>query len=177
MAIDLGPDGLTLGSTTINDWDDVGGGKLLQIARVESSTALSSSNNIPADTSTPTSSEGVQMLSLSFTPTSASSDLYLFFTLYGDEDTNAADSIAYTVFKGSTLIGMGYQAITGESPNNWNMASFSVKHSPASTSAQTYSVRGGTNGGTFESLNTKLYVNNSTYGSNNKNSMTIMEIG
>lgn len=24
MAIDLGPDGLTLGSTTINDWDDVG---------------------------------------------------------------------------------------------------------------------------------------------------------
>jgi hypothetical protein len=26
MAVDLGPDGLTLGSTTINDWADVGGG-------------------------------------------------------------------------------------------------------------------------------------------------------
>jgi len=26
MAIDLGPDGLTLGSTTVSDWDDVGGG-------------------------------------------------------------------------------------------------------------------------------------------------------
>ena len=27
MAINLGPNGLTLGSTTINDWDDVGGGE------------------------------------------------------------------------------------------------------------------------------------------------------
>lgn len=176
MAVDLGPDGLTLGSTTVNDWADVGGGKLLQIARVESSTALSTTNSIPADTSVPTSSEGIQMLSMSFTPTSASSDLYLFFTLYGSEDTNVADCLAFPVFKGSTFIGMGYHSAT-TSPNNRNLINFTIKHSPASTSAQTYSVRGGINGGTFESLGTKLYLNNSTYGSNLKNTMTIMEIG
>lgn len=33
MAVDLGPDGLTLGSTTINDWADVGGGKVLQVVQ------------------------------------------------------------------------------------------------------------------------------------------------
>lgn len=176
MAIDLGPDGLTLGSTTVSDWDDVGGGKLLQIARVESSTALSSSNNIPNDTSVPTSSEGIQMLSLSFTPTSASSDLYLFFTLYGSEDSNTSNTMPFPVFKGSTLIGMGYHSTT-TSENNRNLINFSIKHSPASTSTQTYSVRGGVDSGTFESLGTKLYLNNSTYGSNLKNTMTIMEIG
>lgn len=35
MAIDLGPDGLTLGSTTVNDWADVGGGKILQVVTAE----------------------------------------------------------------------------------------------------------------------------------------------
>ena len=40
MAIDLGPDGLTLGSTTVSDWDDVGGTRvLLQSTDITSSTA------------------------------------------------------------------------------------------------------------------------------------------
>ena len=44
MAIDLGPDGLTLGSTTINDWDDVGGGKLLQVVQEHYNSFPSSSD-------------------------------------------------------------------------------------------------------------------------------------
>jgi hypothetical protein len=44
MAIDLGPDGLTLGSTTVNDWADVGGGKVLGISSIYHTTTSTTYN-------------------------------------------------------------------------------------------------------------------------------------
>lgn len=154
-----------------------GGGKVLQVKRTESTSTVSSSTTIPYDNTDPTSSEGVEILSLSFTPTSATADLYLFFTIFANEDSNVGDRIALPVFKGTTLIGVGYQNATyGSSSSNWIVNNFSIKHSPASTSAATYSVRGGVNAGTFESLGSMTYMDNAKYGANIVNSMTIMEI-
>ena len=153
-------------------------GKVLQVVHVESSSAISSSSTIPLDDSVPTSTEGVEILSQSFTPTSASSDLYFFCSIFCNEDVNAGDNIALPLFKGTTFIGMGYvNATSNPNGDNWKgPVTFTVKHSPASTSTQTYSLRGGLNNGTFESLGTASYMQNSRYGSNIKNTMTIMEI-
>tara|TARA_A100001035_G_scaffold71748_1_gene54994 strand:+ start:4468 stop:4980 length:513 start_codon:yes stop_codon:yes gene_type:complete len=153
------------------------GGKVLQVKRTESSSTISSSSTIPYDDTDPTSSEGVEILSLSFTPISATADLHLFFTIFANENANVGDRIALPVFKGTTLIGVGYQNATyGSSSTNWIVNNFSIKHSPASTSAATYSVRGGVNAGTFESLGSMTYMENAKYGANIVNSMTIMEI-
>ena len=153
-----------------------GAGKVLQVVHVESSSAISSSSTIPADTSVPTSSEGVEILSTTFTSLNASSSLYFFITIYCNEDINAGDNIALPVFKGDTLIGIGYHHTTGPNGENFHNAKFTVKHTPASTTQQTYSVRGGINGGTFESLGTADYMSGTYYGQNLKNTMTIMEV-
>ena len=153
------------------------GGKILQVAHAESNSPISSTSNIPLDDSVPTSTEGVQILSQSFTPVSSTSSLYFFCTVYCNEDINAGDNIALPIFKGTTFIGMGYKHQTGSpSGDNWVSITFTIKHNPASTSTQTYTLRGGINNGTFESLNTASYMQNSRYGSNIKNTMTIMEI-
>lgn len=155
-----------------------GGGKVLKVQHYESNTAISSSAAIPHDNTTPTSTEGVQIMTASFTSTSSSSDVFFFITVYGNENTNVGDNITYTLFDGTTFIGMGYQDATNHgNGSNWNQTSIILKYSPASTSAKTYTLRGSVNGSsTFESLNTATYMDNAKYGSNIKNTITIMEI-
>jgi hypothetical protein len=146
-----------------------GAGKVLQVVHVESNSAISSSSTIPADTSVPT-------LSTTFTSLNASSTLYFFVTVFCNEDINAGDNIALPIFKGTSLIGIGYHHSTGPNGENFHNAKFTVKHTPASTAQQTYSLRGGMNNGTFESLGTASYMSGTYYGQNLKNTMTIMEV-
>lgn len=178
----------TVGATELNLTDNyaftgtvsgAGGGKVLKVQHYESTTAISSSAAVPHDNTTPTSTEGVQIMTASFTATSSSSDLYFFITVYGNEDSNVGDRITYPLFDGTTFIGMGYQDATNHgNGTNWNQTSIILKYSPASTSAKTYTLRGSVNGGsTFESLNTVTYMDNAKYGGNIKNTITIMEIG
>lgn len=155
-----------------------GGGKVLKVQHFESTTAIASANAIPHDNTTPTSTEGTVIMSASFTATSATSDLYFFVTVYGNENTNVGDNITYTLFDGTTFIGMGYQDATNHgNGNNWNQTSIILKYSPASTSAKSYVLRGSaTASSVFESLNTVTYMDNAKYGGNIKNTITIMEI-
>src|SRR6056300_618132 len=76
---------------------DAGGGKALKVQHYESTTAISSSAAVPHDNTTPTSTEGVEIMSASFTSTSSTSDVYFFITVYGNEDSNVGDNITYNL--------------------------------------------------------------------------------
>ena len=157
-----------------------GGGVLLSSSSVYSNTAVTTTSVIANDSSVPLVSEGGEILSLSFTPTSATSDLFIFVHAFGNEDSNVADAIAVPLFKGSTHLQTGFisaRSGPGDSGTAWGQCFYVCKHSPASTSAQTYSVRIGLNAsGTCESLGTSTTISNSTYGSTVYNSMVIYEV-
>lgn len=155
------------------------GGKVLQVQQTQTNNQIQSTNTIPYDNSTPLFSEGVEVMALNFTPVSASSTLYIFITVYGNENSNSGDNIVFPVFRESTFIGMGYLGATGgEAGNgaNWDSCTFTVKHQPGSTTAQTYYVRAGCNAGTYEHLADTTYVGNAKYGANTRSTMVIFEV-
>jgi hypothetical protein len=152
------------------------GGGIIQIKRVASGSEVTSTNNVPRDSSVPLSTEGVELLSTSFSCQSTSNKVFITVCVYGNEDSNLGDNLTFCVYDGSTFIGMGHAHVTGGGIENYNNTTFNVLYSPSSTSSKTYSVRGAVEAGTFESLGTTVYAVNSHYNSQRKNTMTIYEI-
>ena len=152
------------------------GGGIIQIKQVSSGSEVTSTNNVPRDTSVPLSTEGVELLSTTLSCQSASNKVLITVCVYGNEDSNSGDNLTFCVYDGSTFIGMGHEHVTGGGIENYNNTTFNVLYSPSSTSSKTYSVRGAVDGGTFESLGTTTYAVNSHYNSQRKNTMTIYEI-
>ena len=112
-------------------------------------------------------------------PLSSTSTLIFMVHVYGNENTNLGDSIAYTLFDGTanTLIGMGYQDATNHgNGNNWNQTSFNCSYSPPDANSRVYRLRASVNHGTYESINSTTYINNARYGRRVKNSITIFEV-
>lgn len=143
MAIDLGPDGLTLGSTTVNGWADVGGGKVLQVKQAVQTGRV---------TLTASSYTTVSGLSITITPSSASSKILIMVNIEGSGTDRYQ---AFRLYRGGTAIGIGAANASEErmtfsmdtnnsSPNdnyvNHN-ASMTYLDSPATTSSQTYTLR------------------------------------
>ena len=159
-----------------------GGGKVLQFKQFTSSTAVNSSaGRIPYDDTIPTSSEGALVMSASFTPTSATSDVFILCNIFANEHTNAVSTIFIPLFAGTTHLQTGYVSARGgpgADGHSWGQCTFMAKHTPASTNAITYSVRGGLAGtsGTFESLATATSITNSKAGNTILNTMTIWEV-
>ena len=157
-----------------------GGGKVLQFKQFTSSTAVSGSTGIPNDTTVPTVSEGEEIMSASFTPTSSSSDIFILCHIFGNENSNETSNIPIPLFAGSTHLQTGFiegRGGPGADGNTWGQTSFMTKHTPGSTCAITYSVRGGCSpSGTFESIGTATSIENSRYGNTIINTMTIWEV-
>ena len=145
MAIDLGPDGLTLGSTTINDWDDVGGGKVLQVVQTLKQNRFSGTADLG-------SFADITGLNASITPSSSSSKILVLVTLYaspvpsnytlgfrlkrfitGDQFPYLGDS------SGSTT---RMSAFTKATSGGAQFGGFTYLDSPSTTSATTYTVQG-----------------------------------
>lgn len=64
------------------------GGAILKVAAASSSTSGSTTTIIPLDNTTPQSSEGAEIITLSFTPTSASSRVLVFFNFCYSSNVN-----------------------------------------------------------------------------------------
>lgn len=64
------------------------GGAILKVASTSSSTSGSTTTIIPLDNTTPQSSEGAEIITLSFTPTSASSRVLVFFNFCYSSNVN-----------------------------------------------------------------------------------------
>jgi len=158
-----------------------GGGKVLQFKQYTSTTALRTNTTIPLDDTVPTSTEGGQVMTAAFTPTSATSDVFILVNVFGNEHSNIASTICVPLFAGTTHLQTGYissRGGPGADGHTWGQTSFMTKHTPGSTNAITYSVRMGCDqsSGYIESLDVATSIQGSRYGSTIKNTMTIWEV-
>lgn len=137
-------------------------------------TATSSNASIPFDNSTPTSTEGFQIWSQSFTPLRADSTIVIitnsFFTVNSAADvwTTAA------TFNGTTCIGAQMLGFTTTAGHGGNF-SMITSHTSGSTAARTYSCRIG--GSVVATVAVGQGVAGQNYGSTtNSGRFTITEI-
>lgn len=123
-------------------------GSVLQVGTSQSSALSTTTATIPADNSIPQISEGVQVLSLAFTPISATSKLFFNITVNCAYNSGAASSITTALFQGATASAIAAGA-TGLPNSNYAMQP-TVNYSMTSgtTSSITFTVRAGSSSGT-----------------------------
>lgn len=121
-------------------------GSVIQNAYGEYTANADITTAIPLDSSTPTSTEGVEIITVSITPTNASNLLRFQFLGTG---VNSAATICVALFKDAGLSAIA--AASSYSPTNTSPVPVVLSHSQAagSTSAQTYRIRVGPSSGTI----------------------------
>ena len=118
-------------------------GKVLQMQVFTNQTQFSTTSNIPADGSTPTISEGIQVASRTFTPTASNSQLIHVINVFMGGNSGSAFR-SFNIFRGNTNIG-AFADITGDSGHFHCVMGQTVESSAATTSSITYTLRFGTN--------------------------------
>lgn len=120
----------------------------LQISAITTSARIDTSlgSDIPDDDSIPQFSEGTLILSLSFTPKSASSNIWIIFATGGTPTTSSAGIAALFVNSGANAISAAYLGQRGSGSSYSGVLQYIT--TSGSTSARTYQVRVG--GGGFQ---------------------------
>ena len=148
--------------------DDLPDGTVLNAKFYESSTEFVITNVIPFDDSVPQNGEGQQIISGSITPTKTTSKILGIVSLNGDGDGNVT---VFAAFSGS--IASAIDATWVRDIRYSSLVAFQFIDTPNTTSATTYSIRGGPSAGT-------LYINKTDSGSilggANKISLTLLEV-
>jgi hypothetical protein len=148
-----------------------GGGKILQVVNVNTTTATSSTSSIPFDNTKPQSTEGTELFTTSITPTSSSNKLLINVVLQIGH--GGAEWVIAALFQDSGANALATASIYLSTGTAVSTLHFQHYMTAPSTSSTTFKVRFGPNGGT-------AYVN--SQGGNAKfdgtwlSSMTIMEI-
>lgn len=146
------------------------GGKLAQRARAQTSAVLSTAVATPAaDDTPPQSSEGVQFLSVSISPTNAGSVLLIRVTMLVHKD--AAGEATFGLFKDAEA---SARAAGAHSNQGMKMLVMSYEAPAVATASQTWKVRGGTIGGGTLTVNGQTGAR--VFGSTIKSSIEILEI-
>jgi len=145
-------------------------GNVIQVVNVQSGSYTSSTGTFPFDNTIPQNTEGTELFTVSITPTSASSKL--FIQAVACLGNSAGDWMTIALFQDSTAnalaANLAYQATaTGTlmMPLNYYMTA-------GTTSSTTFKIRYGSNGST-------TYVNGNSsakYGGVLISSLTVMEI-
>lgn len=125
-------------------------GKLLQVARVAGG-KVSTTNAMPADNTIPQNTEGVEIMTLAFTPLSATSTLYI--DVYSGMGATLNQYSVLALFVDSDADAVAGTSITADVSSR-SSGRFLYKVASASTSARTYKVRGGKTSGTFQNYAT-----------------------
>lgn len=146
---------------------------LIQRKRVTSGTAFSTTQIMNFDDSAPLITEGTEILSTTFTPTSTSNEIIVDFNglLY---NSNANGACMLALFEGNTCVGARWwiQATSG-GPST----SISFAFTPSSTSEATYSLRFGVYSAQTGYINSFASVTSGyTLGGNMKINMEIQEV-
>ncbi len=152
-------------------------GGIIAVKSLSYNTAVTSTNNIADDSSTPLQSEGVELFSVAHGLAVSTNKILFIFSVYGNEDTNLGDNCIYPLFAGSTCIFVGWHSASGQGVTyNWEHSSHTFLYSPGTTNSISYSLRGAINNGTFEHMDSQQYAANNYYGSNRKSVFTLMEL-
>jgi len=144
-------------------------GKLRKVQTLVSGSNYDTTSVIAFDASTPTSGEGIQVMSQVYSP--IASDSILLHVL-SSAVTNASQggTVIWSIFNGSSNIGAF--ANTTASAGIWNQFTCQAKESSTGTSSRTYTVRFGVN----TSRGHWLQTNNYQYFLNAKAVYTIFEM-
>jgi hypothetical protein len=130
--------GITDGTITAADFASGVGGKVLQVV-----TATDGTQRSTTSTSFVT---GSNTLSITITPSSTSSKIFITMSTAGLRGSGATGSAHYTIFRnGSTNLGDATAGMSlyysSESSNDWGFPlAMSITDSPSTTSATTYQV-------------------------------------
>ena len=118
--------------------------KLLQTKRATSG-AFSVTTTLPADDTIPQITEGTEIMSIAFTPVSATSTLYMsVVSPLANNNSNQLSTMA--VFVDSTADAVACRSRHTALANTAGDLYFDYAVASASTTARTYTVRAGTNG-------------------------------
>lgn len=126
-------------------------GSVLQTLQSTYTTNAALATTIPFDDTIPQSTEGVQILSQAITPADNTNKVLCRVSVWGCTDFSTSFSIIAALFRGTTCINVAAQTNPGaDSPS---CVQFEFLDSPASASAQTYTVRVGAETGSAIRLN------------------------
>ncbi len=134
-------------------------------------TLITSSSNV-----TPTITDGTEVLSATITPKRTSSTIKCTVSLFGG--LSAAGTLTAALFRGSTFI-EARPLYLGAALTQLGSIHFTVEDAPSSTSAQTYSVRVGSDDGAGVALTARLNGTHAgrRYGTSVKATLLLEEIG
>ena len=161
----------TNGVVTFSQTPVGAGGAVVQVKNVQRADSLTGTSGIAADDTIPQQNEGTEVLTLEFTPTSASNKLLIQIIILGSSSHTAV--LTPCLFQDSTAGALA--AVTKYKEEGTGTQSMSLNHYMAAgtTSATTFKVRVGVNAGTF-TLNG--YSGARKLGGVASSSMTISEV-
>lgn len=149
-------------------------GAILQVLETTYTTNASLSVAIPDDDTVPLSTEGTQVLSQAITPASNTNKVLCTVDMWGEGDNATGAYITAALFRGTTCIAVkSVQTIDGVPSVFRNGLCLNFLDSPASASAQTYTVRVGANAG---SLRLNGTIAGRKYGGASSATLTVMEV-
>lgn len=149
---------------------DLPTGSVLQCLQTTYATNADLTVAIPYDDTIPTSSEGTQVLSQAITPTDNTNKILCMVALQGVEP-GTVHPIIVALYRGSTCIAASY---ADPAADRSACVAFNYLDSPASASAQTYSVRAG--GDTTTAIRLNGLAAGRKFGGVSLASLTVMEI-
>ena len=148
-------------------------GSVLQVVYVQDLTVKTTTDTIPHDDTIPQNDEGVEVLSLAITPTSASNKL--FFMAGGVcASSSSQDQYIIALFQDSTANALACTSCRGTSQtHNEQNLTLNYQMTAGTTSATTFKIRLGTGGGT---LTTNGKNGGRFFGGVQTTALTIMEV-
>ena len=138
--------------------------RVLQVLQTTYATNADLTTVIPYDDTTPTSSEGTEILSQAITPADNSNKVLCQVSVWGSQNTNGSRMIA-ALFRGTTCLQVAAHRFPGGADFPAGIT-FSYLDSPASASEQTYTVRVGPDANTVRLNGTtisRLFGGTATY--------------
>lgn len=126
-------------------------GSVLQVYSASQDTQFSTTSQMNYPATLPTISQGVQVISASFTPISATSILLFWFNTYADN--SVVSNTVFALFEDSTCISAIAPRYTTTTESGWANL-IMLRRAAGSTSARTYSVRVGTQNPATVRINT-----------------------
>jgi hypothetical protein len=138
-------------------WAAAGGGKVAQVAVTTTNTAATTTTIMPADNTIPQNTEGAEFMTVTITPTNASSTLIIEFDSWGSASTGLA--LVFAFFQDSTADAIGAKTVSMSANLAYPIAG-KIVVSAGSTSSRTYKVRFGPSiSGTATLLRTNTTAN------------------
>jgi len=123
-------------------------GTVLQVKNSQTGAVATGTTLIPYDNTIPQITEGTQFLSLAITPTSATSKLYINIVL-NTANSAVTSGVSIALFQDSTVNALAASNAVVVAAGNTNTMSCNYFMISGTTSSTTFTVRAGSNTGTF----------------------------